>query len=214
MSDPTEGMNFRAIHCPFCKNLTLSRVQGIAIEEDNPELVTDALILLHCNTCRKGSLHREIDFGGDGDFFEQVWPQERRALSLSVPEELRAEHQEAVTCFQSGAHTAVVVMVRRTLEGICKLNGVTEKTLFVGLRELQRAGQIDARLMEWAEELRILGNQGAHYTGTKVTREDASDALDLAEAMLDHMYVLTIKFAQFKQRRAAKLERDGVEKQA
>ncbi|WP_428961224.1 DUF4145 domain-containing protein [Micromonospora fluostatini] len=177
--------------------------------DDDTEVAVSQLLLIQCDGCNANSLHQEVDFGDRDKYFYQVWPEERRPLSFAVPEELRAEHEEAVACLRSGAHTAAVVMVRRTLEGICRLNNVDKRTLFEGLRELQQRGQIDDRLMEWAEELRTLGNQGAHFTGTKVTREDASDAVDLAEAMLDYMYVLTVKFAEFKKRRASKASSAG-----
>jgi hypothetical protein len=60
---------------------------------------------------------------------------------------------------------------------------------------------IDARLLEWADSLRLLGNLGAHFTDEVVTKQDASDAPDLIEAMLDYVYVFSVKFEQFKARR-------------
>ncbi|MGC4796390.1 DUF4145 domain-containing protein [Micromonospora saelicesensis] len=202
--ETSEEVPLRALNCPHCKNLTLAYVRGASLLDDDSDIAVSQLLLLQCRACEANSLHQEVDFGDRDKYFYQVWPEERRPLSFAVPKELRAEHEEAVACLRSGAHTAAVVMVRRTLEGICRLNSVSKRTLFEGLRELQQRGQIDDRLMEWAEELRTLGNQGAHFTGTKVSREDASDAVDFAEAMLDYMYVLTVKFAEFKSRRASK----------
>ena len=45
------------------------------------------------------------------------------------------------------------------------------------------------------------GNDGAHFTGRRVSREDAQDALALAEALLDYRYVFSAQFAEFKTRR-------------
>lgn len=73
---------------------------------------------------------------------------------------------------------------------------------------MQNDGLIEGRLLEWAEELRVLGNEGAHFTGRRVAREDAQDALALAEALLDYMYVFSAQFAEFKQRRAGQKEAD------
>ena len=39
------------------------------------------------------------------------------------------------------------------------------------------------------------------FTDKVVTKQDASDALDLIEAMLDYVYVFSVKFEQFKARR-------------
>lgn len=66
---------------------------------------------------------------------------------------------------------------------------------------MKESGDIDERLFEWAQELRIMGNEGAHFTGKQVARQDAEDALDLCEALLDYMFELSEKFEAFKKRR-------------
>lgn len=49
----------------------------------------------------------------------------------------------------------------------------------------------------------MLGNTGARYSKDVISRQDALDALELAEALLDHVYVFAQKFEEFKARRAA-----------
>jgi len=63
---------------------------------------------------------------------------------------------------------------------------------------------IDGTIADWANALRILGNEGAHYTGRHVRRDDAEDAFAFAEALLDHIYVLRKRFDLFAERRAKK----------
>ncbi|MEU5434721.1 DUF4145 domain-containing protein [Streptomyces sp. NPDC020719] len=134
---------------------------------------------------------------------ERLWPVAGRPLSFFVPAELRSEHEEARACFRARAYTATAVMVRRTLEGVCQEQGITRRQpLAASLKQLRDDGKIEGRLLEWAEALRFLGNQGAHYTGTPVSREDAADALAFPEALLDYMYVLTAQYEKFQQRRA------------
>ena len=67
--------------------------------------------------------------------------------------------------------------------------------------KLNEQGVIEGRLLEWAQGLRVLGNIGAHYSDAMVGRQDAEDALELSEALLDYVYVLSAKFTQFKDRR-------------
>jgi hypothetical protein len=129
-----------------------------------------------------------------------LWPELNREMSLKIPEPLRAEHSEARKCFNSGAYTATVVMVRRTLEGVCADNGA-KGTLYKALEQMKLVGLIEGRLLEWAQELRVIGNDGAHYTGRPVARQDAKDAIDLAEAILNYMYVFSAQFAEFRERR-------------
>lgn len=108
---------------------------------------------------------------------------------------------EARACFGAKAYTATVVMVRRKLEGVCADHKITRHPLQKALAEMAAKGLIDGRLSKWADGLRVIGNEGAHYTGNKVSPEDARDALALAEAMLDYMYVRTAQFEEFQARR-------------
>jgi hypothetical protein len=132
---------------------------------------------------------------------EVLWPALERRLNIAIPEELRWENEEARKCFKAASYTATVVMVRRTLEGVCADQGITQKPLVRALKEMRDRGLIEGRLFEWVEGLRVVGNEGAHFTGNRVSREDASDALALSEAILDYLYVFTAQFEDFKKRR-------------
>jgi hypothetical protein len=134
--------------------------------------------------------------------FEILWPVLERNLSDTVPESLRQEHSEALACFNAKAYTATVVMVRRTLEGVCADHGITRKPLYAALDKMRSTGLIEGRLLEWAQGLRVLGNDAAHFTARPVSGQDAKDALSLAEALIDYMYVFTAQFEQFRARRA------------
>ena len=130
-----------------------------------------------------------------------LYPAPKR-LSSGIPEELREGYDEAVRCFLAGAYSGASVMVRRTLEGTCADQGAKSTVLGMQLRQLRSDGKIDGMLAEWADMLRVVGNEGAHFTGTKMSREDAEDALAFAEALLDHLYVLRRRFDEFTARRA------------
>ncbi|MGW4412751.1 DUF4145 domain-containing protein [Nonomuraea sp. NPDC004702] len=147
-----------------------------------------------------------------------IWPtidQRGQERSRAIPPELRREHQEAQLCFNADAYTATVVMVRRSLEGVCAAHNINlrNKTLMNGLQEMESKGLIEGRLLEWAQELRVLGNEAAHFTGRAVSHQDARDALDLAEALMDYLYVFTGKFNEFKTRRD-EAQRDASDRDA
>ncbi|MCU1375746.1 MAG: uncharacterized protein JWO68_3032 [Actinomycetia bacterium] len=159
---------------------------------------------IQCDVCGLPSIQAREDYGEGFDQDEPgvIYPRARR-VSFDIPAPLRAELEEAFACLRAKAYTATVVMVRRTLEGTCKESGVSERTLHASLKKMRAEEKIDDTLAEWADALRVLGNQGAHYTGHSVSREDAEDALDFAEALLDHLYVLKKRFDSFMARRAA-----------
>ncbi|MGW5043876.1 DUF4145 domain-containing protein [Streptomyces griseoluteus] len=86
--------------------------------------------------------------------------------------------REPRACFNAKLYTAAAVTVRRTLEGMCVDQGTDKKQLFAALGELRDANKIEGRLFDWAQALRVLGNQGAHFSKEPVSREDAQDALE------------------------------------
>jgi len=51
----------------------------------------------------------------------------------------------------------------------------------------------------------VLGNEAAHFTGKPVSRQDAEDALTLAEALMDYLYVFSAQFDNFCKRRKAQV---------
>lgn len=193
--------------CPFCDKPVLAAVQGTYVEQPDQDIGGPEILysLARCQECGSALLLGQQREEAGWSSPERVYPVATdRPLNVYVPAELRREHEEARACFRVRAYTATAVMVRRTLEGVCQEQGIAKKQpLAASLKQLRDDGKIEGRLLEWAEALRFLGNQGAHYTGTAVSREDASDALAFAEALLDYMYVLTAQYEKFQRRRTA-----------
>ncbi|MEW2317060.1 DUF4145 domain-containing protein [Streptomyces bauhiniae] len=192
--------------CPRCQQRVTAKVE--AYNEFTPDDDFEFLrhLIARCRLCYQALLLEEIQDPMFKRELNCVWPTPPRSLAETIPEVLRREHFEARTCFKSKAYTATVVMVRRTLEGVCAQYGITKKPLYKAFEELEKLGLIEGRLLEWAQELRVLGNEGAHFTGKVVTRQDASDAVALAEALLDYLYVFSEQFLKFRERRKEAVE--------
>lgn len=195
----------RAFVCPKCDEPSKSAVLGRTTAYNDDWEIPAEFAFLQCGNCLFPLVQWREDFGqgfgADKPVF--MYPAPRR-LSHEIPRQLRAEFDEARKCFAAKAYGATVVMVRRTLEGTAQHEGVDKRTLDEALKELQAQGKIDGMLAEWADLLRVVGNDGAHFTGNAVDREDAEDSLDFAEALLDHLYVLRKRFDAFKARRPQK----------
>jgi Domain of unknown function (DUF4145) len=192
--------------CYYCDRAVNATEVG-SVEERNPEHGPPYLITLTCcDQCGQALVFSQEEYGVDLGWSDmtRVWPGAVRPLSSAVPQPLRAEHGEARRCLDAKAYTAAVVMVRRTIEGVRAEHGVRERTLSRSLEKMREKDLLDQRLLDWAQALKVLGNEGAHYTGAQVSREDALDALALAEALLDYLYVLTAKFREFSERRATR----------
>jgi len=191
--------------CSVCEKDTLCEVQGVYVEPPNDDAEPRRLLLVTCTSCSSGLLLEQSHDGHDWSDHTRTWPSDARSrLSSTIPPPLRRELWEARRCFKARSYAATVMMVRRTLEGICSDQGIKNgprQPLFAALKELRDQGKIEGRLLDWAEALRLLGNEGAHFTGSRVSREDAADALALAEAILDYLYVFTSQYEEFQRRR-------------
>jgi Domain of unknown function (DUF4145) len=192
------------VGCPNCKKIVIAYERG-AVQVPDPDWGDYGpevrYSLMQCFRCNQPMFVEQGHFDEDITEPVRLWPSPPRTLSEKIPDPLREEMTEARACYDAKAYTATVVMVRRTLEGVCAEHKITKHPLNKALAEMTAQGLIDGRLSKWADGLRVIGNEGAHYTGTRVSPEDARDALALAEAMLDYMYVLTAQFDEFQARR-------------
>jgi uncharacterized protein DUF4145 len=192
--------------CPHCDKPSSYAVHGhVRVAGGSPGDKWDLptmVMLASCEHCYGLVVVGREYFSGHGyDDPYVLWPERERPLNPAIPAGLREDHGEARTCFKAKAYRAAVVMVRRLLEGVCRENQIEDRNLHRALGELKARGVIDDKLLEWAHSLRAMGNIGAHY-GVTVSRQDAEDAIQLSEAILDYIYVLTAKFNEFKARKA------------
>ena len=95
-------------------------------------------------------------------------------------------------------------MCRKTLEGVCAEHGFRERNLSGSLRAMKEAGAIESRLFEWADALRISGNEAAHGAELTTTAEDASDIIDFTSALMEYIFTFRDRFEHFKARRTAR----------
>ena len=96
-----------------------------------------------------------------------------------------------------------------TLEGACQLGGAKKAKLQEMLEDMRNGGKIDNRLWEWAESLRHVRNSASHFNDEALTRQDADDSLAFNEALLDYLYVLTVRFEAMKLRRGGDTQLNG-----
>jgi len=95
-------------------------------------------------------------------------------------------------------------MCRRTLEGFCSIKGVKEQNLAASIKKLKEDGIINEQLYEWADELRLAGNEAAHNIDNDVDSLVAKDIFDFTIAILDFTYSFKDKFDRFKNREKKK----------
>ncbi|MGW3368315.1 DUF4145 domain-containing protein [Streptosporangium canum] len=216
LSDPWSSVSEThfVLNCPLCGEMTSFSIEAkVTSERHSWDGQNMRFMLLLCEYCQDILIAKQE---GDDDVWlapeflsAETKKMPRPPLHPHIPEGLRRIHEEGMTCLWAGAYTAALVMVRRILEGVCILHGFTKKTLVQNLAEMKDVGLIDWRLFEWAQALRVIGNIAAHYTDEEVAREDASDALALSEALLEYLYVFSLRFEAFKKRNPEKVMPQG-----
>lgn len=198
--------------CPSCKAPVLGTTVGTVRTKvvfvrhktrGNSMRDKERIALIRCNSCGMPMVASQRNEIWRWETISIIWPPQDREVSEHVPGPIRADFEEARGCFRHAHYNASAVMVRRTLEGVCQDQGATKKNLAAALAELDSAGKIDSRLIEWANELRIIGNMGAHHSSEEIRKSDVGDAISFTEALLDYLYVLTAEFEAFKTRRAS-----------
>ena len=201
-TDSGNSSNPRVLPCYYCGAPQALDEIARVVDSDPDLSEVYHTILMKCRKCGGGLVFAIQEPSDEGlDKPTRVYPGEELPLGSAVPKVLQVEHAEAKKCYEAKAYTATAVMVGRTLEGLCELQGASGMNLAAGLKKLHGAGVIDSRLLEWADALRILRNEGAHFTGKQVSREDAFDTLKFCEALLEYVYVVSHRFEKFKARR-------------
>jgi uncharacterized protein DUF4145 len=135
------------------------------------------------------------------------WPPPGSAnLDDAIPEGLRDSYAEAMRALSARAPRAAAVMLRRTVEGIVMESGSTEaqkalgRNLAAGLRVMADEHGLDANLAQWAAEVRLTANIGAHYDPLEdVSDGEATDLARLTRQLLHYLYEMPAQLKRARQ---------------
>jgi Domain of unknown function (DUF4145) len=124
------------------------------------------------------------------------------AITLGkIPESITKIYAQAKECFRNSLFEPSVIMTRKCLEAICKDLGASGKSLAEKIDNLKTTKMVNEKLVLWATELRLIGNDAAHDLDIVISKQDAEDSLAFLNAMLLYIYTLEQKFNDFLSRR-------------
>jgi len=188
-----------SIYCPNCKkhtsitprtSINSSKVSGLTHE------------ISECNSCDFMVLvHR------NHGIITKIYPEPlAKPLDENAPEFLKSDLEEAYTCFASGAFRGAGVLARRALQLCCLEKGAPDKKLNEQIDWLLVKQVITKELKEWADEVRLTGNDAAHppkkiEDDEPVSKDDAEDVLLLLEKFIDVLYIAPALAAERKAKR-------------
>jgi len=189
------------IDCTTCSALVDGVVEAAYEYRDSEIGIKELISLLHCPRCLQPLVALQTDWGEGWDTPSRVYPKERVRVDPFMPTPIKAAFSEALQCFKTGSFTAAAIMCRKALEGVCVHFGQTKGTLAARLKALKDDGTIEARLFEWADALRLSGNDAAHDVAVTVTKEDARDVVEFTFALTEYLFTYRRRFEEYAKRR-------------
>lgn len=207
--------------CPRCERLSSFQVLGslpvtfgdtYSVDRDGTRTPrhTDQVSALLCRHCNQATvvveeerLVREEGRAGQLITWRGVhwWPVPGANLPKDVPESIGDAFREAAVTLAVKCPRSSVVMAGRALEAVAVDKGETKGRLVDRLKALGEKGVLQPSLADWATEVRLLRNVGAHDFDPQkpVSVEDAKELLGFVRELLKYLYELP---ADLKRRRS------------
>jgi len=208
------------LYCKICgfavdtvelsKYETKPEIQSNQVVFDESEIDTEFTIYVFrkCPKCESPYLlkhsflnHHEVGIIQQGT--EQLYPSgSEQLISIeSIPAEISNIYKQAKNCYEQNLPEPSIIMCRKCLEAICIDLDAKGNNLDKKIEYLKTNGKIDEKLFNWANQLRLIGNDAAHDINIKITKGDAKDSIIFLNALLLYIYTLDKKFELFKNRR-------------
>ncbi|HEY5122247.1 MAG TPA: DUF4145 domain-containing protein [Ignavibacteria bacterium] len=164
-----------------------------------------AIILSKCLNCENPILTEEqfqnIEEYAYTNNKIQLYPHSDNVALKNAPEIVINPYREAAKCYLIQAYDASVIMCRKGIEAICEDKGEIKGNLAEKLKNLKDKRVLEDTLYNWANELRLIGNDGAHSHDQIVTQQDAKDSIDFFDALITYLYHLVDQYNKLKTRR-------------
>ncbi len=123
------------------------------------------------------------------------YPAERIEFDTTdVPTTVLSAFEEALTCHANLCYVAAAIMVRKTLEEICRERGATGSNLKKRLETLRTKIVLPQELLDGLDDLRLLGNDAAHIESQeydKVGQEEVEVGIEITKEVLKAVYQYT-----------------------
>jgi HEPN domain-containing protein len=143
----------------------------------NPKCVTLISVVLRGNEVVSSYPAQRIDFD-----------------SSNIPQKVVESMEEAISSHSTECYIAAAIMVRKTLEELCRDRGAKGKTLKERIDDLKSKVILPQELLDGLHDLRLLGNDAAHVESKEyeqVTREEVELGIEIAKEILKAVYQYT-----------------------
>lgn len=224
------------VNCPYCKAkvaaIESGRAENHVVDDESGQPYASRVLIGNCPKCKCILVGEsdQIDFAGYFAEYDRwsdivrVYPKPPKAFSSDhIPNVVSDSLNEADRSLQAGANIAACVMLGRALEALCRdvlepkhkkdelpaAAPTKQKRIMLGegLKKLREAKIIDDRLYDWSQQLHAFRNLAAHPEDISISRNDAEDLQTFVNAIVEYVYDLADRYAEFKKRVDARAKR-------
>jgi len=189
------------IRCPACKHYgTLDSLSGTDFVTGMPGF--GGMVVFGQRRCPNPTCHKHIFIVIDAGKVAVAYPPERLDFdSTNVPAAVKNAFEEAIACHSQQCFVASAVMVRKTLEELCRDKGATGNNLKERILALGVTIILPKELLAGADNLRLLGNDAAHIESQEyrqVGKEEVELAIEFAKELLKATYQYSSLLKKFE----------------
>ena len=195
--------------CPHCSP-TFSYFRPMASFQENSPTGLRIVSAAQCESCKGFVLVVGIRLPGTAEcVLEAVYPLGKPNRNAVPPEveqaasDVAADFKEALRCHWVKSYRASVVMCRRAIQSSAIALKAKGGRLIDQIDDLFKTGKITEPLRDFAHEVRLTGNDGAHpdKDGLSDVQEGDSEAIvEFAREYIHHVYVMPAKLKARKPR--------------
>jgi len=109
----------------------------------------------------------------------------------NIPQPIVSALEQAITCHATECFIAAAIMVRKTLEALCRDRGAQGKDLKERIRDLGTKIVLPKELLDGLDDLRLLGNEAAHIESREydqVGKEEVEIGIEFTKEVLKATY--------------------------
>jgi Domain of unknown function (DUF4145) len=166
----------------------------------------DAIVVVEQRVQEQGSQGQPAIFRGI-----HWWPMPGSAdLDPDIPANVGSAYSEGMRALSVKAARAAVVMFRGMLAQVAADKGSAaaqaKHTLYEKLEQMSQDGSFHPSLVEWAKEIRLIGNAAAHPDALDpVSDEETADLARLCRQLLNVIYEVPARITRSRAARGSTL---------
>jgi hypothetical protein len=181
------------LRCPICRQRgtfeQLNVHDGLVTSSNNEN------VFVGIRRCPDPGCYALVFFVTKGGQLIEAHPAETIDFdATNIPIAIQSAFEEAIKCHAQSCFVASAIMVRKTLEELCRDRGAAGGNLKERIKALGTKIVLPQELLDGLDDLRLLGNDAAHIESQeygKVGKEEVEIGIEFAKEVLKAVFQYT-----------------------